>query len=96
MQQNANEQLIVPYNDEIAQTIFSKLFRTDIETEQGITEIPADSYQLVVSALDLIRWELSGDDREIIKKATEICEWLRDKQKMREWNRRGARHSKAS
>jgi len=78
-----------PYDREVADDVFSVLFNgTDFDTEDGLLEIPAASYQLVVSALEMIRWEVRGADKEILKKATGIAEMLRDRQKMREWKRR--------
>lgn len=80
---------LIPYNREVADDVFSVLFNgSDFDTEDGLLEIPAASYQLAVSALEMIRWEVHGADREILKKATGIVEMLRDRQKMREWKRR--------
>lgn len=79
-----------PYDREVADNVFSVLFNhIEYSTEDGLSEIPSASYQLVVSALEMIRWDCKGDDREIIRKATGIVERLRDVQKMREWNRKG-------
>lgn len=81
--------LVKPYDRDVADDVFSCLFyHTGHSTEQGLEEIPSASYQLVVSALELMRWELSGTDRETILKATGIVEYLRDMQKSREWNRK--------
>ena len=81
--------LVKPYDRDAADDVFSCLFcRTGHSTEQGLEEIPSASYQLVVSALELMRWELSGTDRETILRATGIVENLRDMQKSREWKRR--------
>lgn len=78
-----------PYDREVAYDVFSVLFNgIDFDTEDGLSEIPSASYQLVVSALEMIRWEVHGADREIFKKATGIVEMLRDRQKMREWKRK--------
>lgn len=77
-----------PYDREVSEEVFSCLFNhIDYETETGLMEIPSASYQLIVSALEAVRWDCKGEDREIIKRATGIVERLRDKQKMREWNR---------
>ena len=76
------------YDHNSTDEVYSILFRTENETEAGLTEIPSASYQLVVSALEAIMWDLYGDDRATMKKALGICEWLRDKQKMREFDRK--------
>ena len=80
-----------PYDREVAEDVFSILFNNiENSTEDGLMELPSASYQLVVSALESIRWDVRGDDRETIKKAIGIVEGLRDKQKMREWRRKYA------
>ena len=79
-----------PYDKETAYTVFNALFCNGIEREDGLTEIPSASLQLVVSALEYILWDVSGEDRITIKKAVGITDWLRDQQKMREWERRTA------
>ena len=80
-----------PYDRNVSDDVFSCLFNhIDHETETGLMEIPSASYQLIVSALEMIRWDCTGADRDTIKKATGIVEYLRDQQKMREWNRRDA------
>lgn len=80
-----------PYDREVSEDVFSVLFNhIDYSTEDGLMELPSASYQLVVSALESIRWDVRGDDRETIKKAIGIVEGLRDKQKMREWRRKYA------
>ena len=78
-----------PYDNDVIHDVYSVLFHgSDKETECGYIEIPADSYQLVVSALELILWEVhSMEDREVFKKTIGIVEGLRDKQKLREWKR---------
>ncbi len=77
-----------PYDREVAEDVFSVLFNhIEHETEDGLQEVPAASYQLVVSALECLRWDVRGEDREILKRATGIVEELRDRQKMREWRR---------
>lgn len=79
-----------PYDREVAEDVFSVLFNhIEHETEAGLQEVPAASYQLVVSALECLRWDVRGEDREILKRATGIVEELRDRQKMREWRRKG-------
>lgn len=83
---------IKPYDRESADMVFAKLFWTrEFTTEDGLMEIPAASYQLVVSALELFLWEIKGaDERNAIKQAISVVEHLRDAQKMREWKRRDA------
>ena len=81
---------VKPYDRDAADEVFSVLFYgSEIETEEGLRELPAASYQLVVSALELIRWDVNGEDYKTITKAMGIVAGLRDKQKMREWKRRG-------
>ena len=77
-----------PYDAKTADAVFSALFCKGIDREDGLKEIPSASLQLVVSALEFILWDVSGEDRITIKKAVGITEWLRDQQKMREWERR--------
>ena len=81
-----------PYDHEVQNDVYDVLFcGTDHETEQGFTEIPAASYQLIVSALELIRWDAeTQEDRDIIRKATGLVERYRDQQKRREWKRKQA------
>lgn len=77
-----------PYRHDVTDKVFSALFYTDIETEGGVTEIPADSYQLVLSALELIRWEVYNEkERAALNDTIWLITSLRDKQKMREWKR---------
>ena len=78
---------VKPYDYDAADEIFSILFRTNNEREDGLTEIPAASLQMIVSALELIQWEVTGQDREIIKHAEGIVSRLRDIQKNRERKR---------
>lgn len=78
---------VKPYDYDVADDLFSVLFRTNNEREDGLTEIPAASLQMVVSALELIRWEVRGGDREIIRQAEGIISGLRDIQKNRERKR---------
>lgn len=80
-----------PYDREVSEDVFSVLFNNiENSTEDGLMELPSASYQLVVSALESIRWDVRGDDRDTIKKAIGIVEGLRDKQKTREWRRKYA------
>ena len=79
-----------PYDNGAAESVFNILFNhIDYETEDGLMELPSASYQLVVSALEYILWDLQGDSRDTIRKAISIVEGLRDKQSMREWQRNG-------
>ena len=75
-----------PYDADVVDDVFSVLFYgSDVETEDGLRELPAYSYQLVISALDLIAWECKfGDERDTVNKAASILRGLRDKQKLRE------------
>lgn len=75
------------YDHDVIDNVFDALFRTGNDRPDGLTEIPAASYQLIVSALEYITWELTGPDRDTIKKARGIVEGLRDKQKRVEWSR---------
>lgn len=80
---------LTPYDWEVSDVVFDALFcRFDHENELGLTEIPEASYQLVISALEAIRWEVFGADLYTIKQAIGIVEKLRDMQKMREWKRK--------
>ena len=82
------EATIKAYDWESADNAFSVLFANGLDREDGLKEIPSASLQLLVSALEYVRWDCKGEDRDIIKRATAICERLRDEQKMREWGRR--------
>ena len=78
-----------PYDSGVSNEVFSILFHgIEHETEEGLMELPAASYQLVISALELIRWDVCGDDAMAIRNATAILCGLRDRQKLREWNRK--------
>ena len=82
---------VKPYDRDAADEVFSVMFYgTNIERPDGLMEIPAASYQLVVSALELIRWDVYGENYKIIRQAMGIVENLRDVQKRREWERRFA------
>ena len=77
-----------PYDYDVQNDVYTTLFcNMPYETENGCTEIPAASYQLVVSALECILWDVYGKDRDVIKQACGIVSYLRDAQKMREYNR---------
>lgn len=80
-----------PYDYDIQDKVFSTLFCNVAVREDGLTEVPAASYQLVASALEYILWELSDPkDIETVKRARGIVEGLRDRQKCREWDRKRA------
>ena len=79
---------IKAYDYHVAETIVTKLFYDGKDREDGLKEIPAASLQLLVSALEAIRWDVFGEDREAILRACGIAERLRDEQKLREWKRR--------
>ena len=72
---------------ELCDKAYVKLFCNSPYEHNGLKECPSSAYQLMVSALEFILWELDGEDRETIKQAVGICERLRDEQKRREWNR---------
>ena len=77
-----------PYDHDVADDIFSILFYgSDIETEEGLRELPAASYQLVISALELIRYEAHSEERNAVRQTISLCEYLRDVQKQREYKR---------
>ena len=78
---------VKPYDYEVVDDLFPILFIANNNREDGLTEIPAASLQMVVSALELIRWEVRGADHEIIKETIGIIAGLRDEQKKREWKR---------
>lgn len=78
---------VKPYDYDVVDDLFPVLFITNNNREDGLTEIPAASLQLVVSALELIRWEVRGADHEIIKETIGIVAGLRDIQKNRERKR---------
>lgn len=78
---------VKPYDYDVVDDLFPILFITNNNREDGLTEIPAASLQMVISALELIRWEVRGGDREIIRQATGIIAGLRDIQKNRERKR---------
>ena len=75
------------YDRKCADKVFSELFYNGLDREDGLIEIPAASIQLVVSALELLTWDVYGENRAVIRTAIAICENLRDQQKRREWNR---------
>ena len=79
-----------PYDRDVSDDVFSVLFYRDMhERPDGLTEIPAASYQLVISALELMRWEVKpGAEKDALNHTIALVEYLRDEQKDREWMRR--------
>lgn len=76
------------YDHNCADEVFSELFCKGLDREDGLKEIPSASLQLVVSALEYIRWDLrGGEDRTAILRSIGVVERLRDEQKLREWKR---------
>ena len=82
------------YDYDAQEAVFSELFFSkDIkDTEDGMREIPAASYQLLISGLEQSLWlvPLSAvrDNREIIRQAIGILESARNRQKRVEFERR--------
>jgi hypothetical protein len=73
---------------DLSDRVFSKLFFGSPYEHDGLRECPSGGYQLVISALEAFRWEVNSQlDREIINRATGICENLRNAQKRREFLR---------
>ena len=83
------ERVLKPYNYDCADDVFSILFQESGHvTEDGLTEIPAASYQIVVSALEWMLWEVkSPENLETLRRVIKLVEGLRDCQKKREWKR---------
>lgn len=77
-----------PYDEHVSWQVFSALFCNTQAREDGMTEIPSASLQLVVSGLEYIAWEVSGEELDTIKGAIRIADRLRDEQKLREWKRK--------
>ena len=80
-----------PFDRKVADDVYSCLFcHIETETEDGLMEIPSASYQLVVSALESMLWEARDmEEKTALRKAVGLVESYRDRQKMREWHRRG-------
>lgn len=73
-------------DDIIHELFWSKDIKTD-ET-RGLIEIPAASYQLIISGLKCAAWMPDNrEDRDIIRKACSLLETMRDNQKQVEWRR---------
>jgi len=78
-----------PYDYDSADDVFCVLFTQGLDREDGLKEIPAASLQLVVSALEYIRYELKpGISKTYMNEVIYQCERLRDAQKKREWKRK--------
>ncbi len=81
--------VVKPYDRDVSDDVFSCLFRTNVSRPDGLTEIPAASIQIVISALELLLWDCNGKDERIaVRKCIGIINRLREEQKDREWNRR--------
>ena len=78
-----------PYDHFCVEDITHELFHgKDLhETEDGLIEIPADSYQLILNGLSEARWFTHGSDRDILLAATSVIARLRDQQKRIERSR---------
>lgn len=80
-----------PYDFHVTDAVFDELFTKGLDREDGLKEIPADSYQLVVSALEYIRWDVPPTfrkERDAINYAISIVEELRNKQQRVELDRK--------
>ena len=80
-----------PYDFHVTDAVFSELFTKGLDREDGLKEIPADSYQLVVSALEYILWDIPSSfrkERDTINYAICIVEQLRNKQQRVELDRK--------
>ena len=76
------------YDEDFSEAVYRTLFcENDKKTEAGLMEIPAGGYQLIVSALESLCWEVDGHDRDTLKEAVSVVTKLRDRQKVREWKR---------
>lgn len=77
-----------PYDREAAEDVFHYVFASGIDGENGLKECPAAALQLLVSALEYIRWDVHDQaGRQALKQTIGIVEGLRDQQQRREWNR---------
>lgn len=82
---------VTAYDRDVADEIFGLLFyNSPYSTEKGLMEIPSASYQLVISALELIKWDASGEDRDAIRRTISFCEQMRGDSNSREWKRKRA------
>lgn len=83
------EVLLKPYDYKCVDDVFSALFwGAEFNQENGIREIPADSLQLLVSGLEMVKSDCAhGEELNTIREAIGIVEMLRDRQKRREWAR---------
>lgn len=75
---------MTPYDYNVCEQVFHDLFTQGKDRPDGLKEIPAASLQLLVSGMEYALLDLSGEDRQIMKKAIGIMEYLRDAQKMNE------------
>ena len=78
--------LVKPYDYKCIDDVFSVLFwGAEFNQENGIREIPADSLQLLVSGLDMVKSDCAyGEELDTVREAIGIVEMLRDRQKRRE------------
>ena len=80
------------YDYDAVDNIIHELFWSkDIKTDEnrGLIEIPAASYQLIISGLKCAAWMSDNrEDRETIRKACHLIEDLRDEQKQVESGRK--------
>ena len=83
---------VKPYDYDAVDNIIHELFWSkDIKTneDRGLVEIPAASYQLIISGLKCAAWMPDNrEDRETIRKACRLLEDLRDEQKQVESGRK--------
>ena len=76
---------VKPYDYDVADDVYSVLFYgSDKSTEDGLMEIPAASYQIIVSALELMLWEVHGQDRDTMRETIATVSMLKERQKERE------------
>lgn len=76
---------VKPYDYDVADDVYSVLFYgSDKSTEAGLMEIPAASYQLIISALELMLWEVRGQDRDTMRETIATVSMLKERQKERE------------
>lgn len=85
-----NNVFVAPYDYNAADELYDILFNgAQFSTEGGNKEIPAASYQLLVSGLEAASWDAKDrEDFKKIREAVAVVQRLRDEQKRREWKRR--------
>ena len=82
-----------PYDHDVADDIFSALFCKGLDREDGLKEIPSASLQLLISGLEYVLWDLTGNDRSTVKSTISILSYLRDVQKGREFRRKNSKEA---